>query len=377
MVFADLRGWLRALDGAGLLLQARDALARGERPTLGPLLDALEQPLLLQPTGHRLGAALGLYTTSRPLGVALGGSPTPHLHALLEAAAARRLAVVDAEFVAPSAAACKQVILRGAAADLRQLAPHAAGQLGARLRGIAVCGRPAEGALHLGLVAVAPEEPRHVRLWPALPRDPAWRVLRAAAERGEPASVAIVSGVAPAVTLAAAEQLPTGDPYAVASALLGAPLRVTEGETCELEVPTAAELVIEGHLDGLADEAPRVAIDVISHRREPIAEYWHPRLGSSEAALLQRLARSAGLQAMLVRSGRPVQAVGVYTAERAEMAILQCREPIGPLDALLALLAGTSWADTCVLVVGPEIDPLAPDQVLRAWLGPEGPLHRP
>lgn len=376
MVFADLRGWLRALDVAGLLLHARDALARGERPTLGPLLGALDQPLLLHSAGNRLGAALGLYATLRPLAAALDAAPAPYLHAVLEAAAARRLTTVDAEFVAPSAAACKQVILRGAAADLGQLAPPAAEQLGARLRGIAVCGRPAEGALHLGLVAVAPDGPRHARLWPALPRDPAWRVLRAAAERSEPAPVAVVSGVAPAVTLAAAEQLPAGDPYAVASALLGAPLRVTEGEISDLEVPTAAELVLEGHLAGLADDVPRLVLEVVTHRREPIAEYWHPRLWRSEAALLQRLARGAGLQATLVRSGRPVQAVGVYTAERAEVAIVQCREPIGPLDALLALLAGTPWADTCVLVVGPETDPLAPDQVLRACLGPEGPLHR-
>ncbi|HLI28147.1 MAG TPA: UbiD family decarboxylase domain-containing protein [Chloroflexota bacterium] len=369
MVFADLRAWLRALRATGALLRTHDALARGQRPALGPLLDATDQPVLLPPAGKGFGAALGLYSTFQPLALALGCGPGDTPRALLAAAVARRRTLVDAEFVAPSAAACKQVVRRGAAAELHLLEPQATGQLGARLRGIAICGQPAAGQLHLGLVAAASDGPRHIRLWPALPRDPAWHVLRAAAERGEPAPVAIASGVAPAVTLAAAEQLPAGDPYAVASALLGAPLRITEGESSELEIPTTAELVIEGHLDGTTGDALRVVVEVISHRREPIAEYWHPRLWRSETALLQRVGRGAGLQATLADRGWVIQAVGLYAAEQAEVAILQCREPVGSLDALLAALHDTPWADTCLLVVGPEIDPLAPEQVLRAYLG--------
>ncbi|MBX5491738.1 MAG: UbiD family decarboxylase [Chloroflexi bacterium] len=366
--YTDLRGWLGALAAAGMLLHTRDALARGEQPALAPLIAALDGPALLRASPGRLAAALGLYRAPGPLAIALELPPSTGWDALLSAAAARRAALVDAEFVAPSAAACKQVVLRGAAADLRRIVPQAVGPLQARLRGVAICGCPAEGLLQLGLVAVEPYDAHHARLWPALPRDPAWAWLRAAAEHSEAVPVAVASGVAPCITLAAAEQQPLGDPYAIASALQQAPVRVTEGESSELEIPAHAELVIEGHLAGRAGDALLLAVDVLSHRRDATAEYWPPGTHAPEAALLQRVARGAGVHAVLAATGRAVRAVALYAWDEIELAIIQCAAPVGPLDALLDALRSTAWAETRVFVVGPGVDPFDPAQVLRACM---------
>jgi len=113
-----------------------------------------------------------------------------------------------------------------------------------------------------------------------------WREMAAAGERmpvvialgGDPAS--IYSGSAPLP--------PTIDEFLFAGFLRGQPVDLTKAVTCDLEVPSEAELVLEGYIDpaeplvlegpfgdhtgfySLADHYPRVHVTAVTARRDPI-----------------------------------------------------------------------------------------------------------
>ena len=78
-------------------------------------------------------------------------------------------------------------------------------------------------------------------------------------KRGEKMPVAIVIGCAPAVLFTGPQKLPIDeDEMAVAGGLIGAPVRTVRCKTVDLEVPSDAEIVIEGEIatDYLEPEGP-------------------------------------------------------------------------------------------------------------------------
>jgi UbiD family decarboxylase len=90
-------------------------------------------------------------------------------------------------------------------------------------------------------------------------RGDLWDYHRRAALLGRPLEVAVVIGLHPAITLAAAARLPRDeDELELAGGLLGQPVPVVPGETVSLMVPAHAELVLEGTLlpDQHVDEGP-------------------------------------------------------------------------------------------------------------------------
>jgi len=98
-----------------------------------------------------------------------------------------------------------------------------------------------------------------------------------AEERGEPLDVAVAVGVHPAVFFSAAYPLPRGqDEFALASSLIGKPLKLVKCRTNALEVPAHSEFVIEGRLlpRESADEGPFGDItgtyDIV--RKQPVLE---------------------------------------------------------------------------------------------------------
>ena len=81
-----------------------------------------------------------------------------------------------------------------------------------------------------------------------------WRLLAAAAERGEALPVAMVIGCHPLVMLAASARLGYGaDERRVAGGLLGEPLEVVRTPRHGIAVPAAAEYVLEGVVDPSAE----------------------------------------------------------------------------------------------------------------------------
>ncbi|MGH6609656.1 MAG: UbiD family decarboxylase, partial [Burkholderiaceae bacterium] len=140
----------------------------------------------------------------------------------------------------------------------------------------------------------------------------------AAEAKKQPLEVAIVIGVDPLTALASQAITPIDhDELEIAGALHGEPLTVVKCTTNEVRVPADAEIVIEGRLlpnvrepEGPFGEFPKyysareerevIAIDAVTHRREPIfhtivpAEMEHLLLGAipREATLLAHLQRS-------------------------------------------------------------------------------------
>ncbi|MGI9648990.1 MAG: UbiD family decarboxylase [Acidimicrobiia bacterium] len=81
-------------------------------------------------------------------------------------------------------------------------------------------------------------------------RGDLWRLLQAAAERGEPLRLAMVLGGHPLFMLAASARVPMAvDERHVAGGLFGAPLEVIKTPRYGLEVPATADYVLEGVID--------------------------------------------------------------------------------------------------------------------------------
>jgi 4-hydroxy-3-polyprenylbenzoate decarboxylase len=121
------------------------------------------------------------------------------------------------------------------------------------------------------------------------PHDPAWQVVQQARERREQLPVVIVVGADPALTLAASTPLPHYvDPLMFAGLLRSANVQVTSGRSISAQVPTHAEMILEGNIDpaqpfqnsspiglptGFFSESqllPAVEITAVTHRANPI-----------------------------------------------------------------------------------------------------------
>ena len=113
-----------------------------------------------------------------------------------------------------------------------------------------------------------------------------WREM---AERGETMPVCVAIGADPASIYSASAPLPpTVDEFLFAGFLRGAPVRLAKAVTCDLDVPAAAEFVLEGYIDpreplvtegpfgdhtGFYSEAdlyPQVHITAITMRNNPV-----------------------------------------------------------------------------------------------------------
>lgn len=90
-------------------------------------------------------------------------------------------------------------------------------------------------------------------------RGDLWRLLHAAAERGERLPVAMVVGGHPLFMLAASARVPASvDERHVAGGLFGSPLEVAKTPKYGLAVPATSDFVLEGFIDAArqADEGP-------------------------------------------------------------------------------------------------------------------------
>lgn len=151
---------------------------------------------------------------------------------------------------------------------------------------------------------------------------------REAASHGESLEVAVTIGNHPAVLVAAAYYLDLGDDeFEVAGALLGEPLELVRCETVDLEVPAAAEIVVEGVLDpaavveeGMVSEfsglyqqyepASVVTTRCITVRDGPMFQVILPGY-SAEHVLIGAVAIAAGLERRLRRLVPSVAEVAV------------------------------------------------------------------
>ena len=132
-----------------------------------------------------------------------------------------------------------------------------------------------------------------------------WQKYRA---RGEPMPCAVVVGAPPAVAYSGPQKLAVGeDEMAVAGGIAGAPIRIAEALTVDVEVPADAEIVIEGLIDPewLEPEGPfgeshgHVALEdfnlsmqvtAITRKRSPVFASIVSQVTPSESSVLKKVA---------------------------------------------------------------------------------------
>ncbi len=186
---------------------------------------------------------------------------------------------------------CQEVVLRGEAVDLAQVPflttwPGDAGRY--ITLPLVITTDPVRGIRNVGMYRIQVEGRNTLVMhWQRHKVGAAhWREMAA---RGERMPVAIALGGDPASIYSGSAPLPPNiDEFLFAGFLRGDPVELTRAVTCELDVPSEAELVLEGYIDpaeplalegpfgdhtgfySLADLYPRVHVTAMTARRDPI-----------------------------------------------------------------------------------------------------------
>jgi 4-hydroxy-3-polyprenylbenzoate decarboxylase len=313
----SLRDFIRALEEAGELARVREPVSTDREiaeiadrcmksPGGGPGL-LFERPLLPggEPAAYPVG--INLFGSMRRIEMALGAQPLDSIGARIEEllkthvpdSVAGKLALLPklAELakyppsVAPGPHPCQSVVLREQEADVTKL-PHLTcwPQDGGRYVTfpLVVTRDPVTGTRNVGLYRIMLKGPRQLAMhWQRHKVGAAhWQDM---ASRGQRMSVAIVLGADPATMYAGSAPLPPSvDEYLFSGFLRKSPVRLARCLTCDLEVPSEAEIVIEGYIDpaeplvmegpfgdhtgfySLADLYPLVHVTAITARRDAL-----------------------------------------------------------------------------------------------------------
>jgi 4-hydroxy-3-polyprenylbenzoate decarboxylase len=317
MALDNLRDFLAALDEAGELVRVhrpvlvdREITEIADRcmksPGGGPAL-LFEHPILTAGGASPHPVAVNLFGSEQRMCMALGvskldeigGRVSEFVNLKVPDGLVGKLAMLPklaelAKFPPRSGGgrpACQDVVLKGSDIDMGRLP-------------VPICW-PQDGGPYITLPQVVTRDPvtgaRNVGMYrvQVLGRDSLamhwqrhkvgaahWREMAA---RGETMPVAIVLGGDPASIYAASAPLPPGiDEYLFAGFLRREPVRLSRCVTSDLEVPSEAELVIEGVIDpreplvtegpfgdhtgfySLADLYPRVQVTAITRREDPV-----------------------------------------------------------------------------------------------------------
>jgi len=187
--------------------------------------------------------------------------------------------------------ACQEVVLQGDDVDLTKLPiitcwPEDGGPY--ITLPMVISKDPRRGIRNVGMYRVQVLGPRTLAMhWQRHKVGAAhWREM---AEKGEKMSVVIAIGADPASVYSASAPLPpTIDEFLFAGFLRKSPVSLAKAVTCDLEVPTEAEFVIEGYIDpgealvvegpfgdhtGFYSEAdlyPQVHVTAVTMRRNPV-----------------------------------------------------------------------------------------------------------
>lgn len=235
--------------------------------------------------------------------------------------------------------------------------------------GILTSNDPVTGLRSMGLHRLQVKDSR--RLGVHLANPPISHFVAKAEEANRPLDVAISLGVHPILLLAAIVSAPTEDKVAIASSLLGGPLKLTKCETSDVDIPAHAEVVIEGKVlpkvrepEGpfgetsgyyFGDNSHVIEVTAITHRKNPILQALHPT--SQEVALLCGPAGEAELIEMLRDRGFDVRDLALSAASGRTHVVLSVkkRHESDPRQLLHYLLAGVSYVKHA-MVVDDDVD---------------------
>ena len=284
MSYADLRGFLAQLEGAGELKRiVAEVSPRLEMTEISDRVLRAGGPALLfeRPAGHRIPVLANLFGSVRRVAAAMGVADVSGLREMGELLAylkepepPKGLRDLWDKFplfrqvlnMAPrvrSGAACQEVVLEGKEVDLGRLPVQTCwpGDAGPLITwGLTVTRGPAKPRQNLGIYRQQVLGPNRVIMrWLAHRGGALDFQDHQRANPGSPFPVAVVLGADPATTLAAVTPVPdTLGEYQFAGLLRGARTELAKCIGSELQVPAAAEMILEGVIkpEDVADEGP-------------------------------------------------------------------------------------------------------------------------
>ena len=208
-------------------------------------------------------------------------------------------------------------------------------------------------------------------------------------KRREPMPIAIVIGCAPVVMFTGPQKLAIDmDELGVAGALAGAPIEIAKAITVDLDVPAAAEIVIEGLIDTdrLEPEAPfgesngYVALEAynmpmrltaITHKRAPVFASIISQVTPSESSVIKKVAyEPLFLDHLRERLGiKGIRRVVMHErlTNLRPVIFVQLADSTPRSEVWRALHGAATLQSNCgkiVIAVSEDIDPLSMDAVL-------------
>jgi len=327
--YADLRGFLAQLEGAGELKRiVAEVSPRLEMTEISDRVLRAGGPALLfeRPAGHRIPVLANLFGSVRRVAAAMGVADVSGLREMGELLAylkepepPKGLRDLWDKFplfrqvlnMAPrvrSGAACQEVVLEGKEVDLGRLPVQTCwpGDAGPLITwGLTVTRGPAKPRQNLGIYRQQVLGPNRVIMrWLAHRGGALDFQDHQRANPGSPFPVAVVLGADPATTLAAVTPVPdTLGEYQFAGLLRGARTELAKCIGSELQVPAAAEMILEGVIkpEDVADEGPFgdhtgyyneverfpvMSVERITTRRDPIYHSTYTGKPPDEPAVL-------------------------------------------------------------------------------------------
>ena len=402
MPYTDLRDYIAALEARGLLHVVDEPVCKDTE--LVPLVRLQFRGLpeaarrafwfrsVTDPRGRRYpgSVALGTLGSSRAIyGAALGTDAE---------GIAARWAAVEGNHLAPvevGSAPVKEVAIRapelGAGVDLF---PHLISTPGFDpapfiTAGVWATRDPETGAYNLGIYRGMIKAPDRVGCATDVSTQHLAIQWEKARRLGRHLEVAVFIGGPPTLLFAAASKVPYGvDEYGIAGALNGAPIETVRAETVDVQVPAAAEIVIEGRIrtDFLEPEAPFgeasgylgprkmekvLEVAAITHRANPVYQGIISEFPPSESTVIRKAAFDAIYLNHLKGACNIPSVARVACHEMAScnmMFVIQLDRPeLGqPWQALRAAAAFDPSLGKIFVAVDSDVDPDSMDAVLWA-----------
>jgi UbiD family decarboxylase len=382
-MFEDLRGYLSFLEEQGQLLRVKEEveakfeIAAGIRKT-----SDVEGPALLFenvkgfPGWRVLG---GLFATRKLVALGLGVPQDQMLERYLTLEDKR----IPPEMV--SSGPVKEIKWTGAQVDLSKLpiVTHAEKDVGPYVTiGVQVGKDPETHIRNLSIHRMLVLGKDKLSLW--APADHhLGRMILKAEEKNRGLEVATAIGVEPSLVIGSQAKVPYGiDEYHVAGGLRGAAVKLVKCETIDVEVPAAAEIVIEGVTipgervaDGPygeypgcyseAKQAPVLKVTAITMRKNPIYQTALTGMPVTENHTLIEYGNAAVVYREVKKIVPEVRAVNMTpggTFRHHVVVSIKKRAENEGRNVILALLSmGIGLKQ--VIVVDHDIDPFDPMQV--------------
>lgn len=241
------------------------------------------------------------------------------------------------------------------------------------------------GKQNVGIYRIQPHGPDEFTLM-SVPIHDMGRHMQAAEETGKPLKIAVMLGNHPAMAMFAATPIGYDESeYSYASAMMGAPIELTESGN-GLDIQAHAEIVIEaeyihgrrefegpfgefpGSYSGVR-RAPTFKVTAVSHRKNPIFENIYIGRGWTEHDTLIGLNTSAPIYAQLKKEFPEVQAVNALY-QHGLTGIIAVKQRFAGFAKSVALRAlstphGLMYLKNLIMVDA-DVDPFDLNQVMWA-----------